>query len=351
MSRAPYRVRGIVVAGAAGRRLEPLTSFVPPLLLPITGGPAIRFTLRALERAGVERATLVLGPEGERVERVLGDHFGELPLDYSHRETAVGSFEAFKELPDGAAAADALVVVDATALCRWPLKRMLRRHRKREADATLLLSKRARPAEESGVVTVGQKGQILALRDADLDLEAGEKTRRLVFAGAQVLSPRLVAQGGPRGDLMRDLYEPLMIGGGRLQTVTTGRHWHRVTSIRRYREAAWDWAHGRWPLRAFRSRWIASEARLGNRVRIRQSVLEGGVEVGDRARIDRSSVLPGARIGAGSRVEGSIIAPGVELPESTRVSGRLVTPLTAGRDPGANDSVVGKLVYTPIGKR
>ena len=349
MARPPKPVvRALVLCQTPLSRLRPLSKTLPPTLLPITGGPALRFTLRALEVARVDEAVLALGEGDDRVERQLGDTFGELPLRYEYYAEQPGSWGAAAPLVASLEGTDALVIVDGASLCRWPLKKLIKRHLKSGAAATLLLSRHARPEDHGGGMIVDRDGRILALRPGGLEVDESSKLRELVFTGAQVIDPRLLHDDPPTGDLLRDLYEPLLLADGHLGFVTTRRHWHHVSTPWRYLEAARNWGRGRWPLRLFRSNWMARESRRSRGVRARLSVIEKGAEVGAGTRLERAALLTGVTVGERCRVSRSIIAPGVKLPPQTRVSGRLITPLTAGRDPGANDSVVGDLVYTPI---
>jgi hypothetical protein len=60
-------------------------------------------------------------------------------------------------------------------------------------------------------------------------------------------------------------------------------------------------------------------------------------------------VFPGARIGERCLVRRSIVGPGVVLPDGAAVEARLVTVQQTRQSPGPADSVVGDLVFTPIG--
>lgn len=61
----------VIVAAGQGSRLK--QGRRPKCLTEIDGRPLIEYQLEALGHAGVERVTVVVGFEGERVQRVLGD--------------------------------------------------------------------------------------------------------------------------------------------------------------------------------------------------------------------------------------------------------------------------------------
>jgi ADP-glucose pyrophosphorylase len=83
--------------------------------------------------------------------------------------------------------------------------------------------------------------------------------------------------------------------------------------------------------------------------RLWRSVVGEGAAIESPARVEASLLFAGTRVGERAAVRGAILGPGVDLPAGTAVDGRLLTPLRAGVAPGARDSVVGGLVFTPVG--
>lgn len=343
-------IRALVLAAGRGERLRPLTSFVPKPLLPVAGRAVAGYSLERLAGIGCEAVAINLHHRAESIERHFGAAVRGVPLTYSHEPELLGTLGALRQLKDFFATADAAVVVNGDSLCRWPLRRMIRRHLAGGAAATLLVSESADPADFGGGVGLDDKGDIVELRAGEARRSA-RVSRRAVFAGAHILSGdvlRRACEGRGPADFIDDLYAPLLAEGARLQAIATRQAWHDLGTPRRYLEGAYDWGRGRYPRRFWRHRWVARSARLERGARVRLSVVESGARIARGARVEESLVLDDAVIGSGSRLRRTIVAPGVRLPRETWVERRLVTPLKAGRDPGANDSVVGRLVYTPI---
>ena len=334
------RLRALVLAAGRGERLRPLTDFLPKPLLPILGESVAARTLARLRSAGCEAAALNLHHLGDAIRRRLGDSAGGLPLVYSPETQLLGTLGALVPLRDFLAQAELVVVVNGDSLCRWPLGQLVRRHLRRRADATLLLARRADPDRFGGGVGVDREGRVVSLRLGD---GGGPVVRRRVFAGAQVLAPRLLERISGPGDLVTGLYAPLIAEGGRLESVETGRRWHDLGTPRRYLDAALDWARVAW-----RGSRLQGSAVVERGARVRRSVLEGGARVERGARVEESLLLPGAAVGRGGGAWRSILGPGVILPPGTRVERRLVTVARAGVAPGLDDSVVGGLVYTRL---
>lgn len=72
-------MKAIILSAGQGRRLLPLTADRPKCLLPISGQTVLVWQLRALEAAGVELASIVIGFGAAQVEQQLGQvSFAEL---------------------------------------------------------------------------------------------------------------------------------------------------------------------------------------------------------------------------------------------------------------------------------
>ncbi|MFQ5349648.1 MAG: NDP-sugar synthase, partial [Thermoanaerobaculia bacterium] len=170
------RLRAVVLAAGLGTRLRPLTGTRPKPALPVAGVPVAGRTLALLALAGCEAAAVNLHHLGERLRAVLGESVEGMPLIYSEEREIQGTLGALWPLRDFCAAADVLLVVNGDSLCRWPLKRLLRAHRRGGAAATLLLSARADPAGFGGGVGVDQVGDVVSF---DSDSRAAVARRRV----------------------------------------------------------------------------------------------------------------------------------------------------------------------------
>ncbi len=334
------RLRAFVLAAGHGLRLRPLSLFTPKPLLPVCGQPVIGHTLRRLKKIGCEAAVVNLHHLAETLPEHLGRSWFGLPLIYSPEEEIQGTLGALYPQREILAAADLVLVVNGDTLCRWPWRAMIRRHLRSGADATLLLHRRSPDAALGGGIGVDGQGFVAQLRDHD---PVAEVTRRHIFAGAQVLQPRLLdrLEKGP-ADSIDDLYLPLLRDGGRIAGFTTGKPWHDLGTPERYLAASLDWLRG--PGRRKR---ISPLAEVSDRATVQHSAVEAGAVVESDVKIERSILLSGARVASGSTIRSSIIGPGVRL-EAANIERRMINRTKVDYQPSADESMMGDLVYTPI---
>lgn len=342
------RIRALVLAAGQGRRLRPLTAATPKPLLPVLGRPVAALTLSQVASADCEAAALNLHHLGDAIRERFGDDWGGLPLTYSEEPHLLGTLGALGPLRDFLGKADLVVVINGDSLCRWPLKKLIRRHLKSRAKATLLVSSRADPERYGGGIGVDAKGRITTFRrpgDPQAPPTPADEKRR-VFMGAHVFSPELIPDlGDGPADFVTDLYQPLLDDGKILQAVECSGRWHDLGTPRRYLRGVLDWARGPWPVR--RS-WRSSEASVEESARIRASVLEAGSRVAEGCELERTVVLPGATLAEGCRVSDGIVGFGVALRAGTAVEGRMMSLATSTATPRDGDSVVGGIVYSPL---
>ncbi|MDE0628978.1 MAG: sugar phosphate nucleotidyltransferase [Bryobacterales bacterium] len=90
-------MRGVVLAGGLGTRLDPITRIINKHLLPVYDKPMIYYPIRTLVNAGIEDIMIVTGGrDAGDFLRLLGNgrEFGLKHLDYTYQEGEGGIAEA-----------------------------------------------------------------------------------------------------------------------------------------------------------------------------------------------------------------------------------------------------------------
>ncbi|HET9768319.1 MAG TPA: NDP-sugar synthase [Thermoanaerobaculia bacterium] len=310
-------MRALVLAAGYGTRLRPLTDELPKPLLPVLGRPLLLRTLDALVDAGCEAAAINLHHLAEAIPAAVGDEHRGMRIVYSREEPILGTGGAFVPLRDFFAGSETALLVNGDSLCEWPLGELLARHRRRGAAATLLLAGRPDPRSFGGGIGIDRNGRVRAIRR---EPTFGPVVRRFVYAGAYALDPALLARL-PEGfsDSMRDLFEPLLAEGGRIESLVTWKPWHDLGTPARYLEAMLDLS-----ARADAG-WKSSEASIAANADLRRVVVESGVRVEAGAAVEDSLLLPGAVVRAGSRLRRVVVGPEAELPAGSAWSEALLT--------------------------
>lgn len=124
--------KGLILAAGQGTRMKSASLKV---LHPVMGVPMLGLVVDAVVEAGVERPTVVVGYQGDRVRETLGDAV-EYVVQKEQRGTGHAVSSASEVLTS---ARDVLVLHGDTPLVTGAmLERLMRRHRESGAAATLL---------------------------------------------------------------------------------------------------------------------------------------------------------------------------------------------------------------------
>jgi glucose-1-phosphate thymidylyltransferase len=129
-------VKGVVLAGGTGSRLDPLTRVTNKHLLPVGDKPMVQWAVEFLREAGVEELLLVTGADHVDDFR---RYFGE-ELRYAKQERAGGIAEALG-LARAFAAGEPIVVMLADNFFSGPIAQTVRNFEEQSRGARVLLAR------------------------------------------------------------------------------------------------------------------------------------------------------------------------------------------------------------------
>jgi glucose-1-phosphate thymidylyltransferase len=152
-------MKGVVLAGGTGSRLNPLTRVTNKHLLPIYNKPMVYYPIQTLVNAGIEEILLVTGGKnaGDFL-RLLGNgrDFGLKHLNYTYQDGEGGIAEALG-LAEFFAADDPICVILGDNIIENNICAAVENFQKQRAGAKILL-KEVSDAERFGVAEIrGQK--------------------------------------------------------------------------------------------------------------------------------------------------------------------------------------------------
>jgi glucose-1-phosphate thymidylyltransferase len=148
-------MKGVVLAGGTGSRLDPLTRVTNKHLLPVYDKPMVYYPIQALVNAGIREILLVTGGKnaGDFL-RLLGNgrDFGLKHLNYTHQEAEGGIAEALN-LAEFFAAGEPICVVLGDNIIENNICRAVEEFKAQEKGARILL-KEVPDADRFGVAEI-----------------------------------------------------------------------------------------------------------------------------------------------------------------------------------------------------
>lgn len=147
-----------ILAGGFGTRLRSVVADRPKVLAEVAGRPFISFLLDQLEFAGVREVVLCTGYMADLVETTLGNHHRSLRLGYSPETTPLGTGGAIRAaLP--MLTGETVLVLNGDSYCHADIAAFHRRHRERQAKASILLA-HVPDAGRFGSVKIDDAGRV-----------------------------------------------------------------------------------------------------------------------------------------------------------------------------------------------
>ena len=128
-------MKGVILAGGTGSRLDPLTKITNKHLLPVGDKPMVQWAVDTLEAAGIDELMLVTGADHvDDFRRLLGDD-----LQYGKQERPGGIAEALG-LAREFSADDRVVVMLADNIFAGSIEEAIRNFARQERGARVLLA-------------------------------------------------------------------------------------------------------------------------------------------------------------------------------------------------------------------
>jgi|SRR5688572_16572299 len=197
-------MKGVILAGGTGSRLDPLTRITNKHLLPIYDRPMVAYAIESLVRGGVGEVMLVTGGThaGEFL-RLLGNghEWGLDRLLYAYQERPGGIAEALG-LAERFADGDPIVVLLADNVFERSIKDSVDRFRSQEGGARILLAQESDPLHLRHLgVPVLDDGKVVEIQEKPEDPPSTYAVTGAYFYDGSVFDviPKLVPSG--RGEL------------------------------------------------------------------------------------------------------------------------------------------------------
>ena len=90
-------MKAIILAGGRGKRLRPITDYVPKPLVPIKNIPIIEWQLKYLKKFGINEVIICTGYKQDMIENYLDSKKIGIKIHYSIEKTPLGTGGAIKK--------------------------------------------------------------------------------------------------------------------------------------------------------------------------------------------------------------------------------------------------------------
>lgn len=300
------------MAGGKGTRLRPLTCRIPKPMVPLLDRPCMAYTIELLREHGITQIAVTTQYMPEVIRGYFGDGeaFG-VELHYFDELTPLGTAGSVKNA--SAFLDERFIVVSGDALTDIDLGQAVAFHERREAMATIVLTRVDQPLEY-GVVMTDETGRISRFLEKPDWSEVFSDT---VNTGIYVLEPEVLRWIAPdrEQDFSNDLFPLLMRRGEALYGYAAEGYWSDVGSLVQYRQSQFDMLDGKVRVH-IAGREVRPGLYIGDNVTMPERLVDGsgpgyignGTVLEDGVRLGPYVVLgQGNRIGGGSAMSRTIV--------------------------------------------
>ncbi len=325
-------MKAIVMAGGEGTRLRPLTASKPKPLVELYGRSVLWHTVERLRRLGIEDIAFTERYMPEKIEAAFGDgeSQGVRILHMVEREPlgTAGGVRACRDFIGG----EDVLVLSGDAVWDLDLAPILRAHRERRADATIVLYDAPDPTP-FGLVLTDSTGRVTAFSEKpSWDRVVTDR----INTGIYVLGPRAVdaiPEGVPY-DFGKDLFPRLVREGYDVYGQDAPGYWCDIGSVPSYLACCLDILAGKADVdtgageaEAFKKSgvtvlapaFIAAGAKVAPGAVIGPNAVVGPGSTVEAGAVVAGSVLNGACLGPECEVRGAVLERGVKIGRRARV--------------------------------
>ena len=223
-----HSMKGIILAGGSGTRLDPLTRVISKQLLPVYDKPMIYYPLSVLMLAGIREVLIISTPQDLPLfERLLGTG-ADIGMRFSYAVQAApnGLAEAFIIGRDFVGSDSVCLILGDNIFYGAGFGQQLREARD-QLDGANLFGYQVEDPERYGVAELGPDGKLVGIEEKPKHPKSKLAVTGLYFFDNQVLDIAAKLKPSPRGELeITDVNNVYVASGrARLTVMARGSAW------------------------------------------------------------------------------------------------------------------------------
>jgi mannose-1-phosphate guanylyltransferase/phosphomannomutase len=312
------------MAGGSGTRLRPLTCDLPKPMVPVLNRPIAEHIINLLKRHQITEviATLHYLPDVMRDYFQDGSDF-DVQITYAVEEDQpLGTAGCVKNIAD--LLDDTFIVISGDSITDFDLNAAIAFHRKKQAKATIVLTRVPNPVE-FGVVITDKEQKIVRFLEKPSTSEIFSDT---VNTGTYILEPEILQYlpANEESDFSKDLFPLLLEKGEPMYGYIAEGYWCDVGHLDAYREAQYDGLNKKVKLDFTYAEqspgvWIGQNTYIDSSAKIEEPVLIGhNCRIGARARLESGTIIgDNVTIGADANLKRPIVLNGAIVGEEAHL--------------------------------
>eukprot|EP00890_Picochlorum_soloecismus_P001752 jgi/Picsp_1/2578/NSC_00809-R1_gdp-mannose pyrophosphorylase len=324
--------KALVLVGGYGTRLRPLTLTVPKPIVDFANKPMICHQIEALKEAGCDEVVLAINYRPQVMMEFLKEWEKKLDIKITCSQEpepmgTAGPLALAREVLDTGDNTP-FFVLNSDVICEYPLKEMLEYHKKKNAEATILVTKVQDPSKY-GVVVTDDDGRIDRFVEKPKEF-VGDR----INAGIYCCSPAVLDRIEPRPTSIEKEVFPAIAADRKLYAIELEGYWMDVGQPKDYLEGL---ALHLGSLRRKKPEELAAGESIKGNVIIDPTATVGqncvigpnvsigqGSVIGDGVRLSNCVILHRVKVKNYARIADSIIGWGTSVGRWARIENKAV---------------------------
>jgi glucose-1-phosphate thymidylyltransferase len=288
------KLKGLILSGGKGTRLQPITHTSAKQLVPVANKPVLFYGIEAMVDAGIEEIGIIIAPEtGDEIREVTGDgsKFGA-KITYLPQAEPLGLAHAVLTAEDFIGGSPFIMYLGDNLL-RDGIVSLAEQFQSSNPDALILLTKVPDP-EHYGVAEL-EDGKVVALAEKPAEPKTDLALVGVYMFTSQIFDAAKAIEPSPRGELeITDAIQYLVDQGKNVEPHLVDGWWKDTGRLEDMLQA---------------NRLVLEDLQSENNGELIDSQIEGRVSIAEGARLERCVVRGPAVIGAGAQLTDAYIGP------------------------------------------